>query len=355
MTDLARPDPPPVRTRGRLGRPPARATNLTLLLALLVTFATGIGAVATGTASGRWVVIGHGTGALAILLLIPWKSMVVRRGLRRTRPSRWASLLLAALILFTLSAGLGYSTGLVTSVGGVAGMWLHVAAALALMPLVLWHIIARRVRPRRTDLSRRNLIRAGLVGVGAAGLYAVTAAIVTVAALPGARRRFTGSYETGSFNPPAMPNTIWLDDTAPGVDPASYRLQVIDAAGRYELTVANLSTYDTPVRAILDCTSGWYAEQDWVGAPVSALLRRQGDARTLLVHSLTGYWVRLPVDDIDHLLLATRVGGRPLSRGHGYPVRLVVPNRRGFWWVKWIDRIELQTAPWWWQPPFPLT
>ena len=44
--------------------PSPRITNLTLLLALLITFATGIGAVANGSASGRWVVIGHGVAAM---------------------------------------------------------------------------------------------------------------------------------------------------------------------------------------------------------------------------------------------------------------------------------------------------
>ena len=73
-----------------------------------------------------------------------------------------------------------------------------------------------------------------------------------------------------------------------------------------------------------------------------------------MVHSVTGYWVRLPLTDLDRLLLATGVGDGPLSAGHGYPLRLVVPGRRGYWWVKWVDRIELQSTPWWWQPPFPV-
>ena len=61
----------------------------------------------------------------------------------------------------TVVAGVGYTMGLVRSVAGARGMWIHVAAALALVPLVIWHVLARRARPRRTDLSRRALIRTG--------------------------------------------------------------------------------------------------------------------------------------------------------------------------------------------------
>ena len=35
--------------------------------------------------------------------------------------------------------------------------------------------------------------------------------------------------------------------------------------------------------------------------------------------------------------------------------RLPGAGRRGFWWVKWVVSVELDPAPWWRQPPFPLT
>jgi len=335
--------------------PPRRITNLALLAALLVAFATGAGAVAAGSPGGRWVVIAHGVVGVAVVLLTPWKAGIVRRGLRRARRGRWASLLLAALASTAVLTGLGHATGLLRSAGGVRGMWVHVGAALALAPLAVWHVAARPARPRRTDLSRRTLLRAGALGAAAVGVYVANASLVRLAGLPGTRRRFTGSYETGSFDPGTMPNTIWLDDSPPEIDPDTWRLVVADADGERRLSLEDLAAYDVRLRAVLDCTGGWYAEQDWAGVPVSTLVSSSGGARSLHVRSVTGYWMRFPVGDLDRLLLATRVGGKPLSAGHGFPLRLVAPGRRGFWWVKWVDRIELQAAPWWRQPPFPLT
>jgi DMSO/TMAO reductase YedYZ molybdopterin-dependent catalytic subunit len=345
----------PSSTRSRLRkllRPPGRQTNQALLVVLLFAFGTGVATVAIGSPDGAWVAIGHGICGTAVVLLIPWKSRVVRGGLRRARLSRWLSLLLAALALVTLIAGFGYATGLVHSIAGKPGLWVHIAVALTLVPLVLWHVWARGIRPRRNDLSRRALLRAGVLAVGAVGLYAAAEAAISGLMPPGARRRFTGSYETASFRPEAMPSTSWLLDAVPTVDPDRWRLAIKDGQGRRELTLAELTTYGTQVRATLDCTSGWYSHQDWTGVPLGTLLRGPG-AQSVYVHSVTGYWVRFPIHDLDRLLLATQVGGAPLSADHGFPVRLVAPGRRGYWWVKWVDRIELQTTQSWWQPPFP--
>jgi hypothetical protein len=321
---------------------------------LLFAFGTGVATVAIGSPNGAWVAIGHGICGLAVVLLIPWKSRVVRGGLRRARLSRWLSLLLALLALVTLIAGLGYATGLVRSIAGKPGLWVHIAVALTLVPLVVWHVWARGIRRGRSDLSRRALLRAGVLTVGAAALYTADKAATSVLGLPGARRRFTGSYETASFQPEAMPSTSWLLDAVPTVDPDLWRLTVQDGQGHRELTLAELTRFGTQVRATLDCTSGWYSQQDWAGVPLRTLLHGRPGTQSVYVHSVTGYWVRFPIHDLDRLLLATQMGGAPLSANHGFPVRLVAPARRGYWWVKWVDRIELQTTPPWWQPPFPV-
>jgi DMSO/TMAO reductase YedYZ molybdopterin-dependent catalytic subunit len=349
----------------------ARATNLSVLAALLLIFATGVGAVATGSPRGRWVVIAHGIAAIALVLLIPWKAMVMRRGWRRGRATRWASLVLGILVSATVVAGLASATGLVTSLGGFETLWWHIALALGLVPLTLFHLVTRPVRiirlrvrrprawqaapTRRTGVPRRAALRLGVVAGLAATTYLAAEALLRLTGAPGARRRFTGSREVASRDPTAMPATIWLNDHIPAIDADNWRLTVWDAAGRRELRLADLARPEQTVRAILDCTSGWYAEREWTGAPVSVLVTPDGSARSLYVHSVTGYWVRFPIGDIGSLLLATRVGGQTLRPGHGYPVRLVAPGRRGFWWVKWVDRIELDATPAWWRPPLPLT
>ena len=305
----------------KLLRPPsARVTNLTLLVALLLAFATGVGAVATGSPRGRWIVVAHGIAGIAIVLLVPWKGRVVRHGMHRSGAGRWPSVLLGVLVVITVVVGLGYATGVVRSIAGQYGLWVHVAAALALAPLLLWHVVARPVKPRKTDLSRRVLLRAGLIGSAAAVLWLAVDRAVRLAELPGARRRFTGSYEIGSFQPAAAPSTTWLDDTTPTIDPARWRLTVADLSGHsHELTLADLTAHSTRLRATLDCTSGWFTEHDWDGVPVSDLIPDTTGANSLLVHSVTGYQIRFPVTELDSLLLATGVDGQPLAARKGTP------------------------------------
>jgi DMSO/TMAO reductase YedYZ molybdopterin-dependent catalytic subunit len=351
----------------------ARRTNLALAGVLALALATGAGAFAAGSNGGRLVVAAHGAAGLAIVLLVPWKSAIVRRGLRRRpRPGRASALALAGVTVIALAFGVAHSTGLARTFGPVTAMQLHVGAALAAAAFALRHILTRPQRPRRADLNRRALLRLGALTSAATLSWLTLEGALRLASLPGARRRWTGSYETGTGDPTAMPVTQWLDDPVPRLTalagasaapvpaaPASlaasgWRLELRSAAGTRGWTLEELDRFGDRVVATLDCTGGWWARQEWEGVWLGRLLPR-GAAGAIEVVSATGYRRRFPVGEAGRLLLATRVGGAPLSAGHGYPARLVAPGRRGFWWVKWVERVEVGARPWWLQPPFPPT
>jgi len=121
----------------------------------------------------------------------------------------------------------------------------------------------------------------------------------------------------------------------------------------------DLAALATTARAAtLDCTGGWYTDQEWRGVPLGTLLERAGadpHAASVRVVGVTGYARRFALDHARGLLLATHVAGLPLDHGHGAPARLVVPDHRGFEWVKWVVALEVDDTPAWWQPPLPLT
>ena len=79
-----------------------------------------------------------------------------------------------------------HATGALADLGPVSAMQVHVGA-LATLPLLVWHTVARGgARTRRTDLSRRALLRAGGVAAGA-GLVFLAVEAVTRLAAPGRR------------------------------------------------------------------------------------------------------------------------------------------------------------------------
>jgi DMSO/TMAO reductase YedYZ molybdopterin-dependent catalytic subunit len=335
-----------------------RRTNVAILAVLAAALASGVLAFAVGgEAAARVVVAAHGILGLCLVVLTPWKAAIARRGLRRPghRPGRGTSIALSLVVVIVVGSGVAHALG-ATGTLGVTTMQVHVGSAIAATVLAVAHVWRRRQRPRPADLSRRTVLRTGAAVGGGVLLWSAVEASAALAALPGADRRATGSHERGSDDPARMPVTQWLSDSVPGVELATYRLELVGSGQSIEIALPELDGTDA-VRAVLDCTGGWYAVQDWSGIRVDRLLERglgaQAHGRSIDVVSLTGYRRRLPLSDSPRLLLATRIAGEPLRPGHGAPVRLVAPGRRGFWWVKWVARIEVIDAPWWLQPPFP--
>jgi hypothetical protein len=344
----------PAAASGSRLRLSGRRTNVALLVMLLGAFTTGVLAYATGTVEpARLVVVVHGAVGLGLLLLVPWKSVIVRRSLGRgtRRSGRGAGVALGLTLIVAVAAGVLHASGGYHPVFGVTALTVHVTAAVAAVPLLIAHARGRRQRLRRTDLSRRTVLRAGALGVGSVAAYGMVEGASNLLGLPGQDRRATGSYEVGTGVPALMPVTQWFTDSVPSLGSDSQILNI----GSRVVPYAELGAGRDKVHAVLDCTGGWYAEQEWQGHRLDRLVGEiPSGTRSVDVVSVTGYSRRFSLSDLGRLLLATRAAGEPLSAGHGGPVRLVAPDRRGFWWVKWVQRIEFTSQPWWLQPPFPL-
>ena len=330
--------------------PGRRFTNRALLVVVPGAVLTGLFANAVGT---DWLVDPaaiHGIVGLAVVALTPWKTPIVGRGMRTRRAMRWLSVSLAVLVVVTVASGLAHSTGAVSSVGPLTIMQVHIGAAVVSLVLLASHFRSRPVGSRRIDQGRRTFIGASTTAAAAMALWAVWESGLSLLGTRGARRRFTGSHERGSGDPAAMPVTSWLDDAVQQIDPAGWRVDIDGAAMSYERLLA---MPHEDIDAVLDCTSGWFAEQRWSGVRLADLV--DGTGRSVVVRSATGYQRIFPTRDLDRVWLVTRAGGDPLSAGHGFPARIVAPGRRGFWWVKWVESIESTDRPWWLQLPFPAT
>jgi hypothetical protein len=326
--------------------------NLLLEMLVIAALVTGLTSWAVSDRWSGWLTATHGVIGLALLLLVPAKLRgSVRAGFRRGRWSRWVSAAFGALVLSTVVLGVLHATGLWFGVGYWSALWTHSLFGFLLVPLFVWHLVTRPVRPRVADLDRRAVLRTGLLAGGAVALYAGQEAVARVAGLAGASRRATGSHEVASHEPAAMPAVTWLDDRRPAVtDEATWPLVI---AGE-PVTIASLRARARPVVATLDCTGGWWSEQSWDAVPLAALLPDL-DTRSVRVVSATGYDRLFSRDVLAGVHLAVGYRGQPLRARHGAPVRLVAPGRRGPWWVKWVVSVEPDDRPSWLQPPLPLT
>lgn len=342
---------------------PRRLTNDLLLALLLAQVLGGLLGWALPVATAASLYDVHRAFGVAVILLLGWKQAIALHSLRKRLGKRppangvqnpaknlaherawdrsivWGSIAGIALLL-TLALGLAWTLNVISFdlLWGYSPMNIHVALGVLLLPFVAGHMLVRR-RQNLASLpvrSRRSLLR--VAGLSVATLVGWQA----IERLAPAVRLPTGSKPTASFSANDYPAEIWLFDSVPALDGATWRL---NALGRsFSLSQLSDNHPRRELQAVLDCTSGWWSEQIWSGPGVLDVLRSAGIPETasqIAVTSVTGHRIVLPLVDLQNAVLATHVGDEPLSPGHGYPVRLTVPGRRGYQWVKWVASIDL--------------
>ena len=191
---------------------------------LIIQVISGYLALTNGDYNNRWTVWFHGIGAYAIILLLVWKGQIIVDALRRKKVwtnARRAFLLLLALLVVTLVSGITWTIWGPIYLGGFSVISLHITLAVPLIALLAWHAWRQRFVLRIPQSRDRRLVLRG-IGLAAGGALALgimnRLRLQGLAQLP---RRFSGSYETGSFTG-RFPAVSWIADRAPAVERSDF-------------------------------------------------------------------------------------------------------------------------------------
>lgn len=341
-----------MRSRLAALEPPPRLVDGAILVLLAVEVSSGLVSLLAGSPDWAWLFAAHAVAGLSLVVLLAWKFRRVWTRVRRpaARPDGVSvSILLAALALAALATGISWQLVGAVRLGGFTLLTVHMGLGLLVVPVLLWHLRDRFRLPDRRDVQgRRTMLQfAATVGVGAVAWRLSD----VVGRSAGREDRFTGSKRAGGGGND-FPVTSWVADGPDPVDRAEWTLEVrgeVDTPARFEyseLVEEDSAAFETGAgkTAVLDCTSGWYAEREWEGVRIGDLLEAVGPtdaAQWIVVESVTGYRWSFPIDEARDFLLASRVEGERLTHSHGAPVRLVAPGRRGFQWVKWVDSVTV--------------
>jgi hypothetical protein len=342
-----------------------RLVDWSIFALLAIELGSGLLSLVTGRPSGQVVFVLHGIVGLCLCVLVFEKLRRARK--RVTRRAAWdratpVSVLLTIVTLGALGSGIAWVLGGSLALGPWGLLNLHIGLGLVLIVVVAVHLRHRWRPPQRRDLDGRRTVISYLVLVGAGALtWRLQAVFNGLLKTAGAERRFTGSREEGSNEGNDFPVTSWVADDPEPIAIDDWELTVTGEAKR-DLAFAydeinpqesategvengRESDPSETLRAALDCTSGWYSVHDWRGVRVGDLLEQADateSARWVSFRSVTGYRWSLPIEEARGALLATHVGDERLTHGHGAPLRLVAPGRRGFQWVKWVTTVEVR-------------
>lgn len=235
----------------------------------------------------------------------------------------------------------------------IGALIVHIGAKATISRRALFPAADEVDRPAGEVVPAGALTRRGFLGATAAGAGILTLTTIgqTVEPLKEvarlAPRRPDQGVDGVPVNRPAAEAGVLQSARSP-----DYRL-VVDGKvkKKLQLTLAQLQGMDQHTAGLpITCVEGWSAQANWTGIPFRDLLALAGaaDGAEATVYSLqTGGSYRSSEVNSSHAhdgdtLLALQMNGRELALDHGFPLRLIAPNRPGVNQTKWIYRIEVK-------------
>lgn len=206
----------------------------------------------------------------------------------------------------------------------------------------------------RVPLGRAAFLGTVVAGVaGIAVLSRVSGGVgATIADLGGAVPGVDALVPTGGWR------IYNVQDPMPTFDPATYALTIggnVESPAVLRWQDVQATQQDTQV-CDFHCVTGWsVADVHWKGIrpqTVIDLVRPRASAKHVTFQSLEQpYFDQLTLEQflLADVMLATEMDGKPLTRAHGAPLRLVMPKMYGYKGVKWLSGISFDDEP---QPGF---
>jgi DMSO/TMAO reductase YedYZ molybdopterin-dependent catalytic subunit len=226
----------------------------------------------------------------------------------------------------------------------IGALIVHIAAKIGTTRAAL----ARHPDESSIDQSERRRFL-GLAGAGSA-LLVVTTVGMTVEPL---QKLALLSPRRPSIGPQGFPvnkAAVEAGVVAAATSP-DYRLEIVrDGVVARAFSLDELRTMtQTDAELPIACVEGWSASVRWRGVRLRDVLDLIGASTdsNVTVRSLEGVGLYAQSDinptqaRAADTLLALEAEGSPLDLDHGYPVRLIAPNRPGVMQTKWLSRIEI--------------
>jgi hypothetical protein len=233
----------------------------------------------------------------------------------------------------------------------VGALVVHVAVKLPLIRAALGSDLdsASLDRPTMEQgpgvLSRRGLLRTTWAATGVAVLATAGATVPWLRSVSVLGVRSGEGPQGVPVNHSAVARGVIAAATSP-----AYRLAVAYGDRERRLSLADLRAMPQTTASLpIACVEGWSVGATWTGVPVRDLLDLVGApaGSEVLVESLQQHGgervstLAGNFSDHPHTLLALALHGDPLSLDHGFPCRLIAPDRPGVLQTKWVGRLEV--------------
>ena len=196
--------------------------------------------------------------------------------------------------------------------------------------------------PQPTGLSRRGVLTAAGAGIG---VVVITSVGQTVTPLEPIGLLAIRQSKKGPQKVPI--NRTAAQAKVKMATAANWQLKVTGPKP-YSMTLAEVEAMaEHDAHFPISCVEGWSVGAQWRGVRLIDLVTRAGGnsgSRIKLVSlekngSYHSSFVEGP--QIEHALLATHLNGERLDLDHGYPLRLIAPDRPGVLNTKWLASVEV--------------